>query len=525
VGFFSFFFLFLFFLFSFPKGDCEVISNLGLKSKILAHTRCHMDDVRAAVSTGIDGVNLYMATSAALTPHSHGKSLDRVRADARNVVEYVLQSGKEVRFSCEDAFRSNLDDILPLYAGLAQLGVHRVGVADTVGVATPWQVFQVVSAVRNAVGPDIGIEFHTHNDTGCCVANAYMALLAGATHIDTSVLGIGERNGITPLGGLLARLYTVDREAIRTRYNLPLLRPLEKFVAAVVGQSVPFNNYVTGSSAFTHKAGVHSKAVMKDPSAYEVIDPADFGVERSIQLAHRLTGWNAIQARSRSLGLELTDEELRAATQFIKNLADERPMTLDMIDTALIQLATGPRVSSSQFIQLSAVTKSDNPELAKIASDAVKALEAFTVAAARTAVEQSAKKRTVTPEARVRVVGHLFDKNVLNVLMDLLVDSPTTFSVESIYVPHTNEDKSSAVIRISPSADAKNTAAQIEQINGTLDQLQVVIRGLAKVADCSAELISGPGELPPVATASAATESSASASSTRPPTEAPQATV
>jgi homocitrate synthase len=467
-----------------------------------------MDDVRAAVSTGIAGVNLYMATSAALTPHSHGKSIDRVRSDARNVVEYVLQSGKEVRFSCEDAFRSNLDDILPLYAALAQLGVHRVGVADTVGVATPWQVFEVVSAVRNAVGPDVGIEFHTHNDTGCCVANAYMALLGGATHIDTSVLGIGERNGITPLGGLLARLYTLDRAAIRERYNLPLLRPLEKFVAAVAGQSVPFNNYVTGSSAFTHKAGVHSKAVMKDPSAYEVIDPADFGVERSIQLAHRLTGWNAIQARSRALGLELSDEELRAATQFIKNLADERPMTLDMIDTALIQLATGPRVSSSQFIQLSAVTKSENPELARIASDAVKALEAFTVAAARTAVEQSAaKKRTATPEARVRVVGHLFDKNVLNVLMDLLVDSPTTFSVESIYVPHTNEDKSSAIIRISPSADAKDTAAQIEQLNGTLDQLQIVIRGLAKVADCSAEIISGPGTLPdaaaPAATAPA----------------------
>ena len=89
-----------------------------------------------------------------------------------------------------------------------------------------------------------------------------MALLGGATLIDTTVLGIGERNGITPLGGLLARLYTLDPEAIKSRYNLPLLRPLEKFVASVVGQSVPFNNYITGSAAFTHKAGVHSKAVI-----------------------------------------------------------------------------------------------------------------------------------------------------------------------------------------------------------------------------------------------------------------------
>lgn len=60
--------------------------------------------------------------------------------------------------------------------------------------------------VREAIGPDVGINFHTHNDTGCCVANALVAIESGATHIDTSILGIGERNGITPLGGLLARL-------------------------------------------------------------------------------------------------------------------------------------------------------------------------------------------------------------------------------------------------------------------------------------------------------------------------------
>jgi homocitrate synthase len=104
----------------------------------------------------------------------------------------VLARGLEVRFSCEDAFRSNLDDILRVYAAVDRLGVHRVGVADTVGVATPLQVYETVRAVRGVVRPTTGIEFHTHNDTGCCIANALMALEAGATHIDTSVLGLGE---------------------------------------------------------------------------------------------------------------------------------------------------------------------------------------------------------------------------------------------------------------------------------------------------------------------------------------------
>lgn len=490
------------------KRDCEVIASLGLKAKVLAHTRCHMDDVRAALETKIDGVNIYMATSSALAPHSHGKSVDRVWEDARRVIEYVLASGKEVRFSCEDAFRSNLDEILPLYQKVAALGVHRVGVADTVGVATPWQVFAVVDKVRAAVGPDIGIEFHTHNDTGCCVANAYMALLAGATHIDTSVLGIGERNGITPLGGLLARLYTIDPDAIRARFKLPILKPLEKFVAAAVRQTVPFNNYITGASAFTHKAGVHSKAVMKDSSAYEVINPADFGVERNIQLAHRLTGWNAIQQRSLALGLELTDDELRAATQFIKNLADEQAMSLEQIDSALIQLASGPRVSKEQFVQLSTASRSDNSELAQMASQAVKALEAFTLTAARAAVEASAKKHqppAALAETRLRVKGHLFDKNLLNVIMDLLVDAPTQFAVESIQVPHSNEGASVATIRIRASADLVDPAAQAAQVQATVDKLQHVVRGMSAVADSSAEILSGIGAPPPAAEQPAAT--------------------
>ena len=175
--------------------DCEAVARLGLRSRVLTHTRCHMHDVAIAVATGVQGVNLYMATSAVLREHSHGKGIDAVIATAAEVIGYVQKHGLEVRFSCEDAFRSNLDDILRVYAAVDKLGVDRVGVADTVGVATPFQVYETVRAVRSVIRPTTGIEFHTHNDTGCCVSNALMALEAGATHIDTSVLGIGEVTG------------------------------------------------------------------------------------------------------------------------------------------------------------------------------------------------------------------------------------------------------------------------------------------------------------------------------------------
>ena len=102
------------------------------------------------------------------------------------------------------------------------------------------------------------IECHFHNDTGCAIANAYVALEAGATHIDTCILGIGERNGITSLGGLLASIYIHDKEYIKSKYSLLKLHTLETIVAEAAKILIPFNNYITGWSAFKHNANTLS---------------------------------------------------------------------------------------------------------------------------------------------------------------------------------------------------------------------------------------------------------------------------
>ena len=97
-----------------------------------------------------------------------------------------------------------------------------------VGCANPRQVDDLLRNLRRVVSCDI--ECHFHNDTGCDIANAYCALEVGATHIDTSILGIGERNGITPIGGLLARMYAADKDYIKTKYKLDKLRDLENWL-------------------------------------------------------------------------------------------------------------------------------------------------------------------------------------------------------------------------------------------------------------------------------------------------------
>ncbi|KAI9226088.1 MAG: homocitrate synthase [Piptocephalis tieghemiana] len=315
------------------RKDCTTIANLGLKAKILTHVRCHMDDAKLAVETGVDGLDVVIGTSSYLREFSHGKDMDYITKQATEVINYVKSTGLEVRFSSEDSFRSDLVDLLNLYRHVDQLGVNRVGIADTVGCASPRQVYELVRTLRGVVSCDI--ECHFHNDTGCAIANAYAALEAGATHIDTSVLGIGERNGITPLGGLVARMYAADKDYIMGKYNLPALRDLENLVAEAVDVQVPFNNYITGYCAFTHKAGIHAKAILNNPSTYEILKPEDFGMTRYVSIGHRLTGWNAVKSRCEQLGLELTDDEVKQVTQRIKEAADQGPQGIDAVDRLL----------------------------------------------------------------------------------------------------------------------------------------------------------------------------------------------
>jgi homocitrate synthase len=315
------------------RRDCETIAALGLKAKILTHTRCAIEDARIAIETGVDGIDVLFGTSSLLREFSHGKEIPQIIESAIEVVEFIKSHRLEVRFSSEDSFRSNLVDLLTVYHAVDRIGVNRVGIADTVGVADPRQVYDLVSTLRRVVHCDI--EFHGHNDTGCAIANAFCALEAGATHIDVSVLGIGERNGITPLGGFLARMYAHNAEKVKAKYNLPMLRDVENYVAARVRVDVPFNNYITGYAAFMHKAGIHAKAMLNNPSTYEILDPADFGLARYIHVAHRLTGWNAIKDRAEQLQLELSDDVIKAITGRIKALGDERELTLDDVDHLL----------------------------------------------------------------------------------------------------------------------------------------------------------------------------------------------
>ncbi|KAM0701105.1 hypothetical protein Q7P35_011466 [Cladosporium inversicolor] len=369
--------------------DCEAICNLGLKAKILTHVRCNMQDAKLAVATGVDGVDVVIGTSSHLMEHSHGKDITYIKNTAIEVIEYVKSQGKEIRFSSEDSFRSDLVDLLTIYSAVDKVGVHRVGIADTVGCATPRQVYDLVRTLRGVVSCDI--ETHFHNDTGCAIANAYCALEAGATHIDTSVIGIGERNGITPLGGLMARMIVADRDYVKSKYKLEKLKEIEDIVAEAVEINIPFNNYITGFCAFTHKAGIHAKAILNNPSTYEIIDPKDFGMSRYVHFASRLTGWNAIKSRAEQLGLDMTDAQIKTVTLKIKAMADVRPLAIDDADSIIRTYHYN--LNASQEKPLLQLTEEEKEKFAKAERELAKEDE-------KKALERKADEEADVPRAK-----------------------------------------------------------------------------------------------------------------------------
>ena len=316
------------------EADLRTVAAMPRRFRLLTHVRCNLADARRAIATGVDGVDVLFATSSRLRRVSHGFSVEEIIDIGARVVAEIRAAGLEARFSSEDSFRSDPEDLVRVYRAMDAAGASRVGLADTVGVATPRQVHELVALVRQTVSCDI--EFHAHNDTGCAVANAHAALEAGATHIDTTILGIGERNGIVPLSSLMARLLTVQPSLVE-RYRLDMLPELDNMLARMLDVDVPFTAPVTAPTAFHHKAGMHTKAVLADPGAYEALDPARFGLQRRVLAGHRLAGRHAVRERVTALGLDLDDVQLRRLTLEVKRRADAGPLGDGELDGLIVE--------------------------------------------------------------------------------------------------------------------------------------------------------------------------------------------
>ena len=290
---------------------------------LLAHVRCHPKDVEAAINAGFDGLNIYFGTSPQSQAFNHGKTVDEIIASARTLLEDVHRNHPELtlRFSGEDAFRTPLDSLLRVYDPLVEY-VDRLGMPDTVGVARPPVVTSRVRELRERY-PHTPLELHFHDDRGLALMNTIEAILAGAQFVDTTLLGIGERSGITSMTSLFFNLFIDQQYDYLEGYNLRSSYPINVTMADKLKTLVPPKEPVSLTNR-THTAGVHQGAVLNDSISYEA-HPLDlFGVSEQDILLGPLSGWNVVHYFLKEINyFDIDEDTARQVTAHFKDSSSQ----------------------------------------------------------------------------------------------------------------------------------------------------------------------------------------------------------
>ncbi|WP_316524325.1 UbiA family prenyltransferase [Kitasatospora brasiliensis] len=292
------------------------IVDLGGDALIQAIARPLDRDVDAAIETGAHSIAIFIGTSESHLTSKLRMSLDEVLTNVDRAVRRAKRAGRQVVFAAEDATRTDHDVLVRVCLAAAEAGADSLGLADTVGIAHPASMAAMVRAV--AADCPLPLAVHCHNDLGLATANSLAGLTAGASGVQCSVLGIGERAGNAPLEQVVMALGTAFGHD--TGLRLGELQPLAEYVADLVRVRVPPYQSVVGANAFTHESGLHLDGISQDPSTYEPYRPELLGRTRRIVLGKH-SGVSAVRTVADSLGLALDADEARATLAAIKRAA------------------------------------------------------------------------------------------------------------------------------------------------------------------------------------------------------------
>ncbi len=296
----------------------ELQDELKTKIFILSHVRCHPADIELAINAGVDGLNIYIGTSEHSRKYNHGKELDTIIGKARPLLAQIRKQNPHmiIRFSGEDAFRTSEKDLFYVYDQIIEY-VDRLGTPDTVGIADPEHIAKRIQALKKRY-PHIPLEGHFHNDRGFSLVNALTAVYNGMEFINTSILGLGERSGITSMTGLFLNLYLHDPTYLK-KFDSSVMYALNVLVADMLNIQVPTTEPVSLTNR-THSAGVHTGAQLKGSSAYEALPLAEFGVNETRLLLGPLSGSHIIRYYLKHiLNYAVNDEIVPVITNEFKN--------------------------------------------------------------------------------------------------------------------------------------------------------------------------------------------------------------
>jgi homocitrate synthase NifV len=307
----------------------RAVAALDLKARLMVWSRMQREDIALAANLGAHLIDISVPASDQHLRSKLHKDRPWLLAAIVEHVRLARDLGFEVGIGAEDASRGEPDLLAAIAEAAQAAGARRIRFADTLGVLDPFTTFERIAALRAAC--DLEIEMHAHDDLGMATANTLAAAKAGATHLNTTVNGLGERSGNAPLEEVVLGLHVCH--GIGTGIELRGFPEISRRVALASGRPLPWQKSVVGEGAFTHEAGIHVDGLLKDPANYQGFDPDLVGRRHRIVLGKH-SGPRAVQRVMADLGHPLSDsaarELLRRVRAFVAH-AKHPPSEADLL--------------------------------------------------------------------------------------------------------------------------------------------------------------------------------------------------
>ena len=320
-------------------GDLDAVSQIAAKLKkteVAALARTSKSDIdrawEAIRHASKPRIHTFIATSDIHLEYKLKMSREEVVTAAVEAVKYARTMTDNVEFSAEDGSRSDRDFLCKVFEAVIEAGAKTVNLPDTVGYAIPQEFSELVSYV-NTHTPNIHkaiLSVHCHNDLGLATANTLSAITAGARQAEVTINGIGERAGNTSLEEVVMSLVTRSNSlGLTTSIQTEYIHPTSRLVSMITGIMVQPNKAVVGANAFAHEAGIHQDGVLKNPMTYEIMKPETIGLNTNKLVLGKHSGRHALRSRLKSMGYDLSDEEINLVFTRFKELADKKKHVVD----------------------------------------------------------------------------------------------------------------------------------------------------------------------------------------------------
>ncbi|MDD9310759.1 2-isopropylmalate synthase [Cytobacillus firmus] len=337
------------------KGDFASVQKIAQTIKNCSVTglaRAVISDIDAAWGALKDGaeprIHTFLATSPIHRQYKLKKTKEEVVETAVETVKYAASKFPIVQWSAEDATRTELPFLAEIIEKVIQAGARIINIPDTVGYTTPQEYGEIFQYLRNHVPSinKVSLSAHCHDDLGMAIANSLSAIENGATQIEGTINGIGERAGNAALEELAVALYIRNNHyQASTRLNLQEISRTSSLISKLTGMVVPANKAIVGRNAFAHESGIHQDGVLKEKTTYEIISPDLVGFQSNSMVLGKHSGRHAFKNRLMELGLEVADEEANRLFTVFKDLADRKK---EMTDDDLAAIVLEEKLSREQ---------------------------------------------------------------------------------------------------------------------------------------------------------------------------------